>query len=230
MSDVVGRGYPQSDLNVLNGLYGGNPTFRLRPAVASFNDEVSGLTGSLGVVGQGPTIDTGTNWLTFDGNNDYVAYSDDGQGQFNPGTEWTLEAEIEPSSLASATSCVFARNSIGDSRYYLHLLSTGVIRFGASKFGGTLLESAASAITVSSQYHIAVTREGSTWTLWVEGVAVDTATWASAPDASLAGNFRIGADPLSLGSTYFTGKIGRVKLTPELLYDAPFVPPSRGTM
>lgn len=70
--------------------------------------------------------------------------------------------------------------------------------------------------SISPPQHIAITRQGSTFTVWIDGIAVDTfVSAASIPSDS---------SPVKLGSGGFT--LDEIRLTSTALYTAAFVPPA----
>lgn len=82
-----------------------------------------------------------------------------------------------------------------------------------------------SGIVANTRYHLALTKQGTTVTLWLNGVALQTATsnlgWGVISNALCIGNWSNG---LNLGLT--NGKIDELRISNVARYTAAFTPPT----
>jgi hypothetical protein len=92
--------------------------------------------------------------------------------------------------------------------------------------GGVTITQTSGTYTKNAWHHVALTRSGSTVTLWINGVSAGTATYNSsiAPGTS----YWIGQDPFNIiSSTYFTGYISNQRfVNGTAIYTTPFPPPT----
>jgi hypothetical protein len=141
---------------------------------------------------------------------------------------FTLEAFVYTSSLAIASQVIMQRNAGGtnESQYFLDLAS-GNPRFFAWDTGLSVVANITSPtkLAANTWSHVAVTRNGSTFTLWQDGVSKGTATSASALLAAGMTTPTIGAYNTNIQS--FTGFIDEVRITKGIArYTGAFTPPS----
>ena len=134
--------------------------------------------------------------ISFDGSGDYL-YPPIGQ-TFNSGTgDFTFECWAYFNSVA--TGVVIGAATSGGSvsgAFTLYISASGVLRLYGPSVSGTTT----SSVATGTWYHLAVTRSGNTFTLWVDGVSAGTFT----DSGSINGNnalcpFGIGKWPLYAG-------------------------------
>ena len=79
--------------------------------------------------------------------------------------------------------------------------------------------------SLNAWHHIALTRSGSTWTMWVDGVSIGSATYAGAV-VTPSTQFQIGWS--STPDSYFHGYIGGFRFTKGVArYTTTFTPPTQ---
>ncbi|MDT0554341.1 LamG-like jellyroll fold domain-containing protein, partial [Urechidicola vernalis] len=116
-----------------------------------------------------PTVD-------FDGVNDYVTF----KNNYNLNSEFSIEAWVKPNSV-NGTSTVFSRKDFGDnSNGYDLSINNGQVTFN---WFGTTSGSVSSGDIIDNDrwYHLAVTFDGSTYVLFVDGIQLNSSS-GSAPN------------------------------------------------
>lgn len=148
--------------------------------------------------------------------------------------DFTLEAWVKPNSDALSGVRAIAgqwSQQRADLGSYLLALVNGqlVFYFGPYNVNSALL--AGPAATANTWVHVAVTRQGSTFRLFVNGAAVATAT-SAAPGPNIPIPFAIGDYHGATsafganGAASFSGYIDEVRVTTASRYNGPFTPPS----
>lgn len=125
----------------------------------------------------------------------------------------TIMTRPAASSFASGAWTLFFNNgnSAGLLTLYVANYSTG----------GPLIAASTGKVNDGAWHHVAWTRNGNIHTLWFDGVAVGTATWAGTI-ADIAQPLRIGTDPNFAGRD-FVGSMDNVRVTVGVArYVAPF--------
>ena len=163
---------------------------------------VGGVTITNGAVGQG---------FNFDGSSGYVDV-----GAWNPGSTWTLEAWVNPSSLPAGRHAIFG--DLNNCEDWGLVLSSG--QFGVqSRPPGGCTQTTTSPLTVTpgTWYHVAATDDGTNASLYVNGVFQ-----GSVPvDPEYVGDgtgVRIGSDICC--NEYFPGLVDEVSFYNRALSDA----------
>ena len=192
-----------------------------------FNEAACGdLTGRAIVTEAGDAqMDTGifkygAGSLLFDGTGDYLAYDDSsltvGDGDF------TAEGWVYWSSIAANDSVIFdARDvNLSSTGWVLNIRSTNkVIRF----FTGSVGYDGVTATTVNTWHHVAVTREGTTLRIFLDGNLDATHT--------VTNNFTDGQVKIGQGvysSSDWNGHMDDLRITKDVArYTANFTPPTR---
>ncbi|WP_157514471.1 HYR domain-containing protein, partial [Mangrovimonas sp. TPBH4] len=121
-----------------------------------------------------PTVD-------FDGINDYVTF----RNNYNLNSEFSLEVWAKPNTV-SGTSSIFSRKEFSDnSQGYDISIVNGQVRFNwYNASGAGSVTTGSYTIDTSRWYHIAVTFDGSTYTLYVDGIEMNAVS-GTAPDATI---------------------------------------------
>jgi hypothetical protein len=195
-----------------------------RPVAAYSFDEGSGTTLHDSAGGHDGTIEGGASWteagkygsaLDFDGSNDLVKIAD--ANDLDLTTAFTLEAWVRPDVLSGGSVITKGETPGGKlSGYWLSAAYTsekpaGVVANGT---GTTKTVNGPSKLTAATWAHVALSSDGSTLRLYVDGVQVATET-AVAPLATAA--------PLKIGTSitgFFNGLIDEVRLYDETLSEA----------
>jgi len=162
----------------------------------------------------------GAGSLLFDGTGDYLAYDDSsltvGDGDF------TAEGWVYWSSIAANDSVIFdARDvNLSSTGWVLNIRSPNkVIRF----FTGSVGYDGVTATTVNTWHHVAVTREGTTLRIFLDGNLDATHT--------VTNNFTDGQVKIGQGvysSSDWNGHMDDLRITKDVArYTANFTPPTR---
>jgi hypothetical protein len=164
--------------------------------------------GNTGTLVNGPQWTTGIagKSLYFDGTDDNVAVLD--SPALNPSSSFTLSAWVNPAAVLTDFRSVLVKNY----KYYLYSSSTGYCGDGTPLVGfrdttnKILCEQ--SPLPVNTWTHLAATYDGSTLTLYRNGIVVDAAA-ASGTPASATGTLQIGASEYG---EFFKGLIDEVRI------------------
>jgi large repetitive protein len=149
--------------------------------------------------------------VDFDGNNDYVSFKDN----YNLNSNFSIETWVKPHSI-NTTRTVFSRKDSGDNTkgYDLSIVN-GQVQFnwynGAS---GNSITTGSYSIGTDRWYHLAVTFDGTTYILYVDGLELASkngivpAQTASTTEALLGAMYQSSASPVN----HFHGWIDEVKI------------------
>jgi hypothetical protein len=176
---------------------------------------------------QGSFSPYGNNWSNFFNGSSYLSIASNTGFEFGSG-DFTIEAWAFFTSFSSIYSNAIVSKGTagvaGADSYSFQTTSGGIIQFffgtGAAVLSGPTL-------STNTWYHLAVTRSGSTFTLWVNGASSNTAT--SSPTLSAGGPLIIGSQYYSPGATDrslygYASNLRIVKGT--AVYTAAFTPPT----
>ncbi len=149
--------------------------------------------------------------LEFDGQDDYVKYSDDATlGKLDGATDYTIEAWIYPTTFQAYDRIL--------QRYYsfsLSLYGTNAIRFAVSKGGGTWNNyyTQDNVIEEDAWNHVAVICNSSNGTLkiFVNGVDVSSSSYSDDPLRSSVDNDNFYVGQRGDGGYFFEGFIDEVR-------------------
>jgi len=135
-----------------------------------------------------------TGWSNyFDGSGDYLTVSDNAALELGSG-DWTLECWYYQSSTTTYRALIGKSGTSAQYASYLLQINSTTPTFYLSTTGSSYAVTISSSINITndSWYHFAVVRNGSTITLYVNGVSGGTATYSSTPyDGTY--NFAVGA-------------------------------------
>ena len=148
--------------------------------------------------------------LHFDGSNDYVDCGSN--SSLDIGSTFTLEFWINPSTLTSNDGIISKRDdySSGNYDWYLFYGSTGLqFNYNTGSSAAEIFSSYPNP-SIDEWTHIAIVRDGSSWTLYVNGVSYATATNSA---TFLTGDkVRLGVlDGSALTSYLFDGYLDEVR-------------------
>jgi len=159
----------------------------------------------------------GTGSMAFDGTGDYL---DAKRAALIPSTgNFTVEAWIYPTSFSNYP-CILSQGTTATTGRFLFSLNatTGALFMQISGTSGTF--GSGSTITLNTWQHVAVVRNGSTFTGYVNGVPCGTtytSTDAIQNTSTWVGN--------SWGNEYFFGNIDDLRVTQAARYSGNFTPP-----
>ncbi|WP_345013589.1 LamG-like jellyroll fold domain-containing protein [Aestuariibaculum suncheonense] len=164
-----------------------------------------------------PTID-------FDGTNDYVTFRNNYDAINNLNNDFSIEVWVKPDAVNNKRT-VFSRKDFGNNTNgYDFSIVNGQVQF--NWFNGTnsgTVTSGANVVDTSRWYHLAVTFDGSTYTLYVDGIELNSANGmvpASTPTNIEALLGAMDQSPPNDPVNYFEGwmdelRIWNKALTPE---------------
>ena len=141
---------------------------------------------------------------------------------------WTVELWYRPDGTASASDRIFQTRD-GDfvtGIYFAHSSSTTIqfgLEFDPSIGGGWDYLGTNVAVTNDVWQHIALVRNGDTFTLYIGGTSVDSATYSNTLDINPAYDCVIGAQTSGRANS---GWIDDVRITASAVYTGAFTPPT----
>jgi hypothetical protein len=150
----------------------------------------------------------------FDGSGDFLSFGDSDALELS-NKDFALELWVQTTnSTQYATLVSRSPDAYGSGAWSLLMNSTsstsGNIALFAGDIGSPILTSSGVNLRDGAWHHVAVSRSGSNWSLYVDGTRVGTGT-SSATVANIAGGLRIGADEFY--DRGFTGYIDDFRLT-----------------
>jgi hypothetical protein len=180
---------------------------------------------------QGTYSPYGSNWSNyFDGSGDYLTLPDNAAWNMGSG-DFTAEAWIYPTSFANEAMVMgqWSGDTGGTGLNWALMFSsgsTGYLRLITSSNGSSVLfdlSTSTFALSLNTWQHIAAVRNGTTFTIYVNGVSRATTTNASSLyDAT--NSFTIGAES-NTQSQYFTGYISNARVVKgTAVYTSAFTP------
>ena len=157
----------------------------------------------------------------FDGTGDYISTSDSADFYFTG--DFTLETFYRPAAIGSRQFlCGQGDFGATNIRSMIEVTTAGLVKFWCSN--AVTLQTATS-ISAGSWCHIAITRNGTAHTIWVDGISRATLTSATIP-ADYAGVFNIGRCGDYAGFTA-NGHFDEFRITKGVArYTANFTPPT----
>jgi len=167
----------------------------------------------------------GTPSILLDGTGDYFTVPDHADFDLGTGGDWCWE--IWGRAAASKLQTLIGkRPSSSASAYSLYLnATTNTISWQTYNGGaGTLNLTGAAALSLSTVYHFAVTKQGSLVRVFTNGLLVAIGNVGTIQDNSQS--LHIGRDPFNTGRD-FNGSVNWVRFTRgEHVYDSDFTPPT----
>jgi hypothetical protein len=166
----------------------------------------------------------------FDGTDDYIRLGSNGLDDYYFGTrDFTIEFWFRTSAKTRDYPMLIGNTDNGNfttDRWQLfdrHLANaTKVILYIWNYSNSTPILTSTTSISNNTWYHLAITRNGSLFTLWVNGVSESTGTFAGAIDSS--GRFiSIGGNESAAVISY-NGNIDEVRISNSCRYTAAFTP------
>jgi hypothetical protein len=164
--------------------------------------------------------------LLLDGTNDYLSTTH--RTNFNVGAnDFTIEAWVYTSTISEQVIFGANRNYDGVGAFMLNLNYTGKVRFFCMYSSGIVLDYNVGTGTISDStwHHIAVTRNGSSLRIFIDGIQTGTTntTLGSAAIDNAIADYRVGSS--TDGYSYFNGYIDELRVTKGVArYTANFTP------
>ena len=172
----------------------------------------------------------------FDGTGDYLKVPFNAALTFGT-NNLTLEAWIYPTAYNAGASTIMGQGQANSSAAFsvgIMLTSTGALNMLAAPSSGSYsVNATGGAAPLNTWTHVAITRSGSSWTLWVNGVSVATATSTvtvsqDSSNNTLYGGMSVGSAAANSAFTFFYfGYIANARaLNGTAVYTAAFTPPT----
>lgn len=145
------------------------------------------------------------------------------------GGDFTIEAWIYPTANAgSSNSEIVSYGASGqlDGWHFYQVASTNVLSFGLNYAG--LIVSSSAALSLNTWTHVAVTRSGTTFKLWINGTNDGTATSSTTQSTNGSDLLYVGTGSYSQGADRsFVGYIDDLRITNGYArYTTTFTPPT----
>jgi len=162
----------------------------------------------------------------FDGSGDYLTVPDNTAFDMGSGN-FTVEAWIYPTAAGSNAGIILKRSSNANFSPFLISINTSTIVFGISTSGSAwAVLGSSSAVSLNAWHHVALVRNGTAITGYVDGVSAVTGTVSGAVMTNTSG-VPIGQDQTTAGGNYFTGYIEDARIVKgTAVYTAAFTPPT----
>ena len=139
----------------------------------------------------------------------------------------TIEAWINVDD-AGKHAIVSALEGPTDRHFYFYRDTDDTLAFIAWNNATTVVAlKGATTIPIDTWCHVAISRQGTTWRLFLNGVLEDSDTEAVAPTLWTGGGIRIGRHIDELGASYFTGYMDSFRATKFARYTGAFSVPNR---
>jgi len=156
----------------------------------------------------------------FDGTGDYLTVAAASAIDLT-GTDFTIEAWVYPGTQTNSVDSVFGYGFFTTMLYRNGSTWSWEVGNGSSNFF-TLT----GTCTQNTWQHVALTRSGNTYTMWVNGVSASTTTNANSP-ATASRTLAIGVNNSASTTQCFTGYISNFRIVKgTAVYTANFTPPT----
>jgi hypothetical protein len=170
--------------------------------------------------------------VLYDGNSDSLSVSSDASLDFGTG-DFTMEAWVYPTETGnnypSFMSSVTGWSSGASGHRFDNTGYSGKFAFYANGFGGRSggnpFMHSTNTFTHNKWYHYAITRSGTTFKMYINGVLEDTQTDSGSLNAALGG-FRSGGS-FDGANGYFAGYVRDIRIVKgSVVYTEAFIPPT----
>jgi len=192
---------------------------------STISDEVGNTVTVTGATVNTTTKKFGAGSVSFNGSSDYLTVASN--ADFNRGSgDFCIEMWVKTS---GSWMTLMSRDatSFGTAGNWFLYMQSGDVRFLAIDYSGAsnmLNTSGTATVADNNWHHIALIRNGSAWTITVDGVAKASATWAGAL-STVTRDIYVGNDATQSGDWY-NGLIDEIRFSDEAIYTSfPFSPP-----
>jgi hypothetical protein len=160
----------------------------------------------------------------FDGNGDYLVLEDD--ADFNlASTPFTIEAWIYPTLVDSTVRAVIAKDTYGSNFSWCLAFNNTKLACYTSNIAGDYLFEANASVQVNTWQHIAVTSDGTTQRLFLNGQLLGT---KNAPITNALSKISIGCFSWNNPGAFYQGYIDDLRVTKGFArYTSNFTPPNK---
>jgi hypothetical protein len=181
----------------------------------------------VGNVSQGSFSPYGSNWSNYIDGSSYLAISNGGSSAFDMGTgNCTIEMWVNPDTQTTSFPSMFAASSAWSTgTFYIRYSNTG----SSNKFGifwnsvGDPFLASTNTYPSNAWYHVALVRNGTTFTLYVNGVADGTGTSSASLNLDIGGSVWLGNN--GSPSCNFKGYLSNVRVVKgTAVYTSNFTP------
>ncbi len=168
----------------------------------------------------GPNVTGGSGY--FDGTGDYLSFPNSAGFAFGTAA-WTIEFWVYPISVANRASFVDTR-SVDSSNFGLNIYSNPSSGTIGLQTGSSIVFTSSATLKTNSWNYVAITSTGTSATLYLDGVSVNTGTYSQNLTDQL---LRVGATTSSIGS-YLNGYMSGLRITKGavLSISVPTLPPT----
>ena len=166
----------------------------------------------------------------FDGTGDYLEFAYHASLDLSAAGDFTLELQYRPNSIGANQMLVaFAQRAAPSGigiNYIFEVLSTGTVRFAFYTVTTLTTFNSTGTLTAGTFYHLAITRSGNVYRIFIDGVLDGTVTTASAINGNVSTYFILGKYQDS-DTRYANGWMDELRLTKGTArYTADFTPPA----
>lgn len=167
--------------------------------------------------------------LYLDGTGDRVQFADSSVSPLGT-SDFTIEFWVMPSTPVQLYPCPLASGSYNTGSWAIQLGRTGVglkVQLWVDNFSiGAAMMTGATTLSTSAFTHVAITRVGTAFVLWVSGVSDATATSAANMRAT-SEVLVVGGDSAGSATSSFAGYIDDLRITKGVArYTSTFTPPT----
>jgi hypothetical protein len=164
--------------------------------------------------------------LLLDGTGDWVSAASSTDLSVANSDDITIEAFIMISATGRLHTITNKRDGSGAEEHSFQINTSNLLIFSAFSAGSAVVSlTGTTALTTGVWYHAAVTRQGTTWRLFLDGNLEDSDTQSGTPSSNAA-TFNIGRDGFNT-SRDFQGWIDEFRFTKGVArYTGNFTPPS----
>jgi hypothetical protein len=163
----------------------------------------------------------------FDGSGDFLNIPDNAAFDFGSG-DFTIEGWFNCATYGSVAfgltfGWIVSQWASGNA-FTVYVKSPGAIRAEINNPASVAIESSSNAVALNTWYHFAFVRNGNTFTLYLNGNSVGTASFSGSVAGS-TGNVQIGREPT--GAWQFNGYVSNLRIVKgTALYTSAFTPPT----
>lgn len=176
----------------------------------------------------------GSSSILFDGTGDYLSVPQDGGGgsDFDFGTgDFSIDFWIRPNTIAADDGFMTTFKTGPNRGWGFFTVATDVVRFFVTNNLGEVItvDSASSAFVVDVWQHIAVTRNGNDFKIFIDGTQSGSTVVSSfaVNDNDINSPLKIGRRLANVDSSYYDGWMEGIRITKgSALWSTNFTPPS----